>query len=593
MLAATRRSRSQARTTAARPDARGHLKNRRRRWGGHENGEFLSQRRRKSSSNRRIGAAPTTGSKHFISPQRAHASRPTLPLVRASPEVPRPANGHPQRRTDGAVINVSGRPLRRATAGGRGGDLPSVTLKHTRPRLRGDPIFQSSPRSPHDSGCEVDVVRSPNRSASRWKHRRTCGVSARRRERAFHILPSPATVLLRGHPSGSHRTPTPHRRPRFALRGRPPPNDDAGRPRPGGGRPGGGRRRRASGVPPEAPPPDIDPVGPPRPAARRRHLDRGHHGRPPPARPVRAPRGGTGRGSGAARRLGRRPRLALRAEDRRTRAGASQDFSSKLLAAIARGYVFTVEGRSRTSTPVLRADRFTRDELIGSTRPYPFWPPATSITSPRSPGHRQRRIRRGRARADHQGGDRFPVSHRPVATHPDGTVNGHITTITEPDAVQGAKTPWSRRPAVTPADLYNLRTIRAAPDPPPGGRRGGGGDLTTSRWSMTRSATPRGPVIVTSPVHDRTLRGKTGPDDSAERIHHRHPRRRERGRSVIRPSGPPGRHHAADHVLGRDRRSTEGAHPDAPSPSPTQPVPCEHNVRDRTETSDPILAHRG
>jgi diguanylate cyclase (GGDEF)-like protein/PAS domain S-box-containing protein len=151
-------------------------------------------------------------------------------------------------------------------------------------------------------------------------------------------------------------------------------------------------------------------------------------------------------------------------KDRTERAlEASQDFSSKLLAAMHEGYVFTVEGRIEDVNEQFCAlTGFTRDELIGSTRPFPFWPPddldqiaeiSRGILSSGSSELELDLITKA--------GNRFPVSAIVrVATNPDGSVNGHITTVTDLTLFkerEDALVAVAGRDALT--DLYNRRTI--------------------------------------------------------------------------------------------------------------------------------------
>ncbi len=127
--------------------------------------------------------------------------------------------------------------------------------------------------------------------------------------------------------------------------------------------------------------------------------------------------------------------ILLEQKDRTERAlETSRDFSSKLLEAMHEGYVFTVEGRIEDVNDQFCAlTGFSREELVGSTHPYPFWPPGeieriTEITKG------VQRVGSSELELEllDKAGNRFPVSAIVrVATNPDGSVNGHITTVTD------------------------------------------------------------------------------------------------------------------------------------------------------------------
>jgi diguanylate cyclase (GGDEF)-like protein/PAS domain S-box-containing protein len=151
-------------------------------------------------------------------------------------------------------------------------------------------------------------------------------------------------------------------------------------------------------------------------------------------------------------------------KDRTERAlEASQDFSSKLLAAMHEGYVFTVEGRIEdVNDQFCVLTGFTREELIGASRPFPFWP-SNDVEHIAEISRGILDVGSSELELDliTKAGNRFPVSAIVrVATNPDGSVNGHITTITDLTLFkerENALVAVAGRDALT--ELFNRRTI--------------------------------------------------------------------------------------------------------------------------------------
>ena len=121
-----------------------------------------------------------------------------------------------------------------------------------------------------------------------------------------------------------------------------------------------------------------------------------------------------------------------------------QDFSTKLLGAMHEGYLFTVDGHIEDVNDQFCAlTGFSREELIGRARPYPF----DSAMGPAFPADVVAGIDAvagsdgsdGAEGSDeleidlvHCDGDRIPVSVIVRAVHnADGTVNGHISTFSD------------------------------------------------------------------------------------------------------------------------------------------------------------------
>jgi diguanylate cyclase (GGDEF)-like protein/PAS domain S-box-containing protein len=289
-------------------------------------------------------------------------------------------------------------------------------------------------------------------------------------------------------------------------------------------------------------------------------------------------------------------------KDRTERAlETSQDFSSKLLAAMHEGYVFTVEGRIEDVNEQFCAlTGFTREELIGSTRPFPFWPPddvehiaeiSRGIVGTGSSEVEVELI--GKA------GNRFPVSAIVrVATNPDGSVNGHITTVTDLTLFkerEDALVAVAGRDALT--DLYNRRTIEQNLARLRPGDAVVVADLDHFKMVNDTHGHAAGDQAIVSFARAMTgsLRGK----DWAGRLGG------EEFIIVIRDGGS-----AAESVIRRIRTAWAATaplttfsagiavHPDGALPEETLAFADEamylakRNGRDRTETSDPILVVR-
>lgn len=110
------------------------------------------------------------------------------------------------------------------------------------------------------------------------------------------------------------------------------------------------------------------------------------------------------------------------------------DFSAALLRAIHEGYVFTVDGAIIDVNEQLCAmTGFTRAELVGQRRPYPFWPPddadrlAAAAAAARADGGGEFDVTLLR-----KSGERFAAAVSvKVVPAIDGKVPGFITTVTD------------------------------------------------------------------------------------------------------------------------------------------------------------------
>jgi diguanylate cyclase (GGDEF)-like protein/PAS domain S-box-containing protein len=289
-------------------------------------------------------------------------------------------------------------------------------------------------------------------------------------------------------------------------------------------------------------------------------------------------------------------------KDRTERAlEASKEFSSKLLAAMHEGYVFTVGGRIEdVSDQFCVLTGFSREELVGSTSPYPFWLPddVEHIAE-----IKRGLIGVGSAEVEldlvGKGGNRFPVSAIVrAATNPDGSLNGHLMTFTDLTLFkerENALVAVAGRDAMT--ELFNRRSIEANLARLRPGDAVVVADLDNFKKVNDTHGHAAGDQVITSFARAMTgnLRGK----DWAGRLGG------EEFVIVIRDGG-----NAAASVMDRIRATwaatsplttfsagiavhTDGAHPDETLALADETMYlAKHNGRDRTETSSPILTGR-